>query len=89
MGALLGSKKTNPGLVPDLVETHLPKPVDKPIRKPSEIKAELLASPSPDTDVVKEGVNKVMKKGRASTIITGSLGDTSKPTVFKPLLGGY
>lgn len=89
MGALLGSKKPDPVPVPKILEPKLPIVDSLPIKKPSEIKSELLASPSPDTDVVKEGVNKVMKKGRASTIITGSLGDTSKPTVFKPLLGGY
>ena len=46
------------------------------------------AEVSPDTDVVNEGVKKVMKKGRASTIVTGVMGDISKSEVFKPLLGG-
>lgn len=89
MGALLGRKKPDPIPVPKILEPKLPIVDSLPITKPSKIKAELLASPSPDTDVVKEGVNKVMKKGKASTIITGMLGDTSKPKVFKPLLGGY
>jgi|TARA_R100000789_G_C2986481_1_gene144945 hypothetical protein len=48
----------------------------------------LTPSVSPDTDVVNEGVNKIIKKGKASTIVTGVMGDISKPNVFKPLLGG-
>ena len=43
------------------------------------------AEVSPDTNVVNEGVNKIMKKGKASTIVTGVMGDVSKPNVFKPL----
>jgi hypothetical protein len=50
------------------------------------------AEVSPDTDVVNDGVKKVMKKGeasaQASTIVTGVMGDISKPKFFKPLLGG-
>jgi hypothetical protein len=43
---------------------------------------------SPDTDVVNDGVNKQMKKGKASTIMTGMFGDTSKANTYsKSLLG--
>ena len=62
-------------------------PMVKPIVKTPELKP-LEASVSPDTNVVNEGVNKIMKKGKASTIMTGVMGDVSKPNVFKPLLGG-
>ena len=89
MGALLGKKKPDPVPVPKILEPKLPIVDSLPIKKPSEIKAELLASPSPDTDVVKDGVNKVIKKGKASTIITGMFGDTSKANTYsKSLLGG-
>ena len=44
---------------------------------------------SPDTDIVKDGVDKVMKKGKSSTIMTGMFGDTSKANTYsKSLLGG-
>lgn len=62
-------------------------PMVKPIVKTPELKP-LEASVSPDTNAVNEGVNKIMKKGKASTIMTGVMGDVSKPNVFKPLLGG-
>ena len=77
-----------------------PTPVPTPVPKVRDVKSassdpgavnfnpNLTPSVSPDTDVVNEGVKKVMKKGRASTIVTGVMGDISKSEVFKPLLGG-
>jgi hypothetical protein len=81
-----------------------PTPVPTPVPKVRDVKSassdpgavnfnpNLTPSVSPDTDVVNEGVKKVMKKGeasaQASTIVTGVMGDISKPKFFKPLLGG-
>ena len=94
MGALLGKNKTDPVPVPKILapkmeyDPHDVKTASADPKAPN-FNPNYAASISPDTDVVNEGVNKVMKKGKASTIITGVMGDTSKPKVFKPLLGGY
>ena len=76
MGSLLG------GSTPPPTQTL------KMVKPDTKVKP-LEGSVSPDTEVVKDGVNKVMKKGRASTIVTGVMGDESKAKIFKPLLGGY
>ena len=76
MGSLLGGSNTPP---PSTLKMVKPDTKVKPLE----------GSVSPDTEVVKDGVNKVMKKGKASTIVTGAMGDESKAKIFKPLLGGY
>jgi hypothetical protein len=85
MGSLIKGKPKE-SLVPKLIEENYPKPdVSKPILFD---KPELSPIVSPDTDVVNDGVNKQMKKGKASTIMTGMLGDTSKANTYsKSLLG--
>jgi len=97
MGSLIrGRPKEN--LVPKLIEENYTKPdLKKPIVDPN-IKIESIKNEpfkkmegdvSPDTDIVKDGVNKVIKKGKASTIMTGMFGDTSKANTYsKSLLGG-
>ena len=84
-------------MVPKLVEDHYPKPdviVPPQFKRPVDTNNEIApikfeGDVSPDTDVVKDGVNKQMKKGKANTIMTGMFGDTSKANTYsKSLLGG-
>lgn len=98
MGSLIRSRPKE-NLVPKLVEDNYSKPGEK-FKRPSvdgnevtPVKIEpfkkMEGDVSPDTDVVKDGVNKQMKKGKAGTIITGMFGDTSKANTYsKSLLGG-
>ena len=97
MGALI-RPKSKQNLVEKLVEENYTKPdLKKPIVDPN-VKIESIKNEpfkkmegdvSPDTDAVKDGVNKVIKKGKASTIMTGMFGDTSKANTYsKSLLGG-
>ena len=82
MGALI-SKKSKQKLVDKVEPPQLnlkPISIDTP---------ELAPIVSPDTDVVNEGVDKIMKKGKASTIMTGMFGDTSQANTYSnTLLGG-
>jgi len=98
MGALI-KRKPKENLVPKLVEDNYSKP-DVDVKVPSQFQRPVVGDNkvapvkfegdvSPDTDVVKDGVKKQMKKGKANTIMTGMFGDTSKANTYsKSLLGG-
>jgi|TARA_R100000049_G_C1949966_1_gene97078 hypothetical protein len=92
MGAIIKPFMPKPRPVPNLKPKMVYDPHDVKTAsadpKAPNFNPNYAASVSPDTDVVNEGVNKIIKKGKASTIVTGVMGDISKPNVFKPLLGG-